>query len=475
MTVLTIRGRFAPSPTGYLHLGNMRTAIFAWLYVKHHHGKFVLRIEDTDQERSTQAAIQVILDGMKWLGLDYDEGPFYQSKRLDRYHEVAEKFIAAGKAYRCYCSKERLSALREQQLANKEKPRYDGHCRDRAPQPTGDGQPYVIRFKNPHNGTVAFKDEVNGTITFNNAELDDLIIIRTDNYPTYNFCVVVDDMDMAITHVIRGADHINNTPRQINIFNALNATPPTYAHVPLILGTDGKLLAKRHGAVSVLQYRDEGFLPEAMLNYFVRLGWSHGDKEIFSREEMIELFDCKDINKSPAAINPEKLLWLNRHYMKTLDPQLIAARLKDFMPAQNLSPADLAAGPDLVEIVQAQCERCETLCEMAAKSRFFYADITHYEEQATKHLSGDALAILRVVMQRFGEFADNDWIKENLHQTIENIATQFATKLGKIAQPIRVALSGTTISPPIDITLQILGKCKSLERINNAIKFIENK
>lgn len=470
---MTIRGRFAPSPTGYLHLGNMRTAIFAWLYVRHHHGKFILRIEDTDQERSTQEAVQVILDGMKWLGLDYDEGPFYQSKRLERYHEVANKLIAEGKAYRCYCSKERLSSLREKQLANKEKPRYDGHCRDRVPQPEDKNAPYVIRFKNPQEGTVVFNDEINGELSFSNSELDDLIIIRTDNYPTYNFCVVIDDMDMGITNVIRGADHINNTPRQINIFNALGAAVvPTYAHVPLILGTDGKLLAKRHGAVSVLQYRDDGFLPEAMLNYFARLGWSHGDQEIFSREELIAFFDCKDINKSPAAINPDKLLWLNRHYLKTLDPKLIAQRLMPFM--ENLK-LDVTQGPPLVDVVIAQRERGETLREIAEKSHFFYGEVNDYEESATKHLSKEAAEILRVVEQRFDLLSENEWLKEKLHQTIEEIAMQFSLKLGKVAQPIRVSLTGTTISPPIDITLQLLGKSKTLARLRAAIVFIEGK
>lgn len=469
---MTIRSRFAPSPTGYLHLGSMRTAIFAWLYARRNQGKFVLRIEDTDQERSTQEAIQVILDGMEWLGLDYDEGPFYQTQRLSRYHEIAEQLIAEGKAYRCTCSKERLAELREQQLADKEKPRYDGCCRDKQlPCPT-DNQPYVIRFKNPQDGEVSFVDEVNGLITFNNSELDDLIIIRTDRYPTYNFCVVVDDMDMGITHVIRGTDHINNTPRQINIFYALGAMPPAFAHVPLILGTDGKLLAKRHGAASVLQYRDEGYLPEAMLNYLVRLGWSHGDQEIFSRDELISLFDCKDINKAPAAINPEKLLWLNRHYLKELDPQLIATRLLPYMLELKL---DLARGPQLLEVVKTQRERCETLREMAVKSRFLYEEITHYEESATKHLSNEALEVLRNVIERFAQFTVEQWTKESLHQVIESIAVQFALKLGKVAQPIRVALTGTTISPPIDVTLQLLGQSKSLARLHKAVEYILSK
>jgi len=470
---MIIRSRFAPSPTGYVHLGNIRTAIYAWLYARHHGGELVLRIEDTDQERSTQEAIQVILDSMAWLGIDYDEGPHYQSKRLDRYHEVAEQLIAEGKAYRCYCSKERLAVLREQQLGNKEKPRYDGACRNQQLDAfsSSSSQPYVIRFKNPQSGTVTFNDEVNGEITFQNSELDDLILIRADGYPAYNFCVVVDDMDMRITHVIRGADHINNTPRQINIFDALNAKHPTYAHVPLILGTDGKLLSKRHGAASVLQYRDDGFLPEAMLNYLIRLGWSHGDQEIFSREEMIELFDSKDINKAPAAINPDKLLWLNRHYMKTLDPQVIAERLVWYLQDLHIDFAH-GRGPNLVEVVKAQRERCETLREMAVKSRFFYEDIAKYEESAMKHLSLEMLDPLRAVIHRF-EMLDL-WSKESLHQVIEDIAKQFSLKLGKVAQPIRVAVTGTTISPPIDVTLQLLSKRIVIDRLTKAVEFISN-
>lgn len=467
---MIVRSRFAPSPTGYLHLGNIRTALYAWLHAKHHGGDFILRIEDTDHERSTQDAIQVILDGMKWLGLDYNEGPFYQTQRMDRYREVAEQLINEKKAYRCYCSKERLETIRAQQLANKEKPRYDGHCLKNPQNIETEGQPFVIRFRNPQEGTVSFVDDINGEITFANNELDDLIIFRSDGYPTYNFSVVIDDMDMQITHVIRGADHINNTPRQINIFRALNATPPTYAHVPLILGPDGKLLSKRHGAASVLQYRDDGFLPEAMINYLLRLGWSHGDKEIFSREEMIELFDSKDINKAAAAINPEKLLWLNRHYIKTLSPQIIAERLAWHMQKLKI---DTTHGPDLVSVVQILCERCETLCEMATKARVFFEDIANYEDQAAKHLTTEIIEPLGHAMKRFIDLGD--WTKENLHQILEDTAKQFDLKLGKVAQPIRVAVTGTVVSPPLDVTLHLLGKHKVVERIKKAIDFIITK
>src|SRR5579872_6140976 len=315
MTVIT---RFAPSPTGYLHIGGARTALYCWLYSRKTRGKFILRIEDTDLERSTEASVQAILDGMAWLNLSYDEGPYYQTKRFDRYKEVIAKLLQEGKAYRCYCSKERLENLRNEQMTNKEKPRYDGFCRDRQDQPEGN---YVVRFKNPLDGTVEFEDLIRGKLSFSNQELDDLIIARSDGTPTYNFTVVVDDLDMKITHVIRGDDHINNTPRQINILRALGGTPPFYAHVPMILGSDGKRLSNRHDAVSVLQYREEGFLPEALLNYLARLGWSHGDQEIFSIDELIQYFDIKDINRSPAAFNPEKLLWLNQHYIKHSDPK----------------------------------------------------------------------------------------------------------------------------------------------------------
>lgn len=463
---MTIRTRFAPSPTGFIHLGNIRTAFYAWLFARHHGGKFILRIEDTDQERSTKEATKAILDSMEWLGLDYDEGPFYQSERLDYYREVAQKLLDAGLAYRCYCSKERLDTLREQQFKQKEKPRYDGHCREKSLPETD--KPYVIRFKNPEHGTVSFDDQVRGLVTFNNEELDDLIIIRTDKYPTYNFCVVVDDLDMRISHVIRGADHVNNTPRQINIIKALNSTPPVYAHVPLILGNDGTLLSKRHGAVNVLQYRDEGFLPEAMLNYLVRLGWSHGDQEIFSREEMIKLFDVKHINKASAAFDPEKLLWLNRHYIKTLPPASIEKTLASEMRSLGI---DITNGPSLIEVIEAQRERCETLCEMAAKSRIFYEDAHSFSADALTHLTNDTKPILQMAHDELTNLSE--WEKEKIHGTIETIAAKFGVKLGKVAQPIRVATTYGTFSPPIDITLKLIGKKRTIERLQDAIRFIE--
>jgi glutamyl-tRNA synthetase len=467
---MTVRTRFAPSPTGYLHIGGARTALYCWLYTRKHQGTFILRIEDTDLERSTPESVDAILDAMSWLKLDYQEGPFYQTQRFDRYNAVMEQLLAEGKAYRCYCTKERLETLRETQLAHKEKPRYDGRCRQLTALP--DGQPYVVRFRNPDEGTVTFDDQVRGSLSFNNRELDDLIIARTDGTPTYNFTVVVDDWDMAITHVIRGDDHINNTPRQINILNALGASVPLYAHVPMILGADGKRLSKRHGAVSVMQYRDEGYLPEALLNYLVRLGWSHGDQEIFSREEMVKLFDLRNINRAPGAFNPEKLLWLNQHYIKTLDPLYVAEHLAWQMEKLKI---DVSQGPALSALVTAQSERCKTLVEIAVKSRFFYQDFENYDAQAAaKNLTAETAPVLALLLEQFK--ALTDWNKSALHNVVQKVAdTLTGSALGKVAQPLRVAVTGGTISPPIDVTLELLGKTKVLARLDKAIKFIKLK
>ncbi len=362
---MTVKTRFAPSPTGYLHVGGARTALYSWLFAQHMQGEFVLRIEDTDLERSTQEAIDAIMDGMNWLGLKWDEGPYYQTKRFDRYKELVAQLQAEDKAYKCYCSTERLEKMREEQMANGEKPRYDGRCRHLAEAPAGD-VPFVIRFKNPEDGSVSFEDHVRGHVEFQNKELDDLIIQRSDGSPTYNFCVVVDDWDMGITHVVRGEDHVNNTPRQINILKALGAPIPEYAHVSMILGDDGKKLSKRHGAVSVMQYRDEGYLPEALLNYLVRLGWSHGDQEVFSMEEMIKLFSLDAINKAASAFNTDKLNWLNNHYIRSLDPQYVAQHLAWHMADQGI---DTSKGPALAEVIKALGERVNTLKELAAQSR----------------------------------------------------------------------------------------------------------
>ena len=462
-----IKTRFAPSPTGYLHVGGARTALFAWLYARRHGGQFVLRIEDTDRERSTPESVQAILDGMAWLGLDYDEGPYYQSERMDRYNEVLDQLIAEGHAYRCYCSRERLDALRAEQMASKQKPRYDGCCRDLTATPEK-GAPHVIRFRNPTEGDVVFKDDIRGPIVFNNKELDDLIIARTDGTPTYNLTVVVDDWDMGITHIVRGDDHVNNTPRQINILKALGADIPQYAHVPMILGDDGKRLSKRHGAVSVMQYRDDGYLPEALLNYLVRLGWSHGDQEVFSRDEMVELFDLSGVSKSAAAFNTSKLQWLNQHYIKEHAAADTAKRLAFHF---NQMGVDTSAGPALAEVVEAQRERAKTLVEMAENSRFFYQEFESYDEKAAnKNLKVDVQQPLQALRDAFA--ALSDWSAQLIHDALIVTAEQHELKLGKLAQPLRVAISGGGVSPPIDVTVELLGRDTTLSRLDRALAFI---
>lgn len=458
------RTRFAPSPTGHLHIGGVRTALYAWLYARHCEGKFVLRIEDTDLERSSDEATKVIIEGMQWLGLNYDEGPFFQSKRMDRYQQVLLRLLNDNKAYRCYCSKERLDDLREKQLANKEKPRYDGLCRN---NPTKENQPFVIRFRNPDSGTVSFEDQVHGLITFQNHELDDLIIARSDGSPTYNFCVIVDDLDMGITHVIRGDDHINNTPRQVNLIKALGATPPVYAHVPMILGPDGKKLSKRHGASNVLEFLEAGFLPDAILNFLIRLGWAHGDQEIFSRAEMVRLFELKDINKAASAMNQEKLLWLNQHYMKTGDPEEIAQHLIWHMRQQKI---DISQGPKLSAIIKVLAERCHTLKEVAEKSHYFYEPITNYEDKAKKCLTPEIAPALKLIRERYELL--NDWQAAKIHEILISAAETLGLKIGQIAQPIRAAVTGGTVSPPLDVTLELIGKKRVLERIEQALKII---
>lgn len=466
---MTIRTRFAPSPTGYLHVGGARTALFSWLYARKHGGTFVLRIEDTDLERSTAESVNAILEGMTWLGLEYDEGPFYQTHRFDRYRELTDRLLAEGKAYHCYCSKEELDAMREEQMARKEKPRYDGRCRHRT-EPRAGVAP-VVRFRNPDDGEVVIEDMVKGRIVVRNAELDDLIIARSDGSPTYNFTVVVDDLDMNITHVIRGDDHVNNTPRQINILKALGAEPPRYGHVPMILGADGARLSKRHGAVSVMQYRDDGYLPEALLNYLVRLGWSHGDQEIFSIDQMIELFDAPDINHSASTFNPDKLLWLNHHYLMHGDPVHVAHHLRWHLGRLGIDPTE---GPDPVEVVKAQRERTKTLVEMAEASVFFYHDFHQYDEKAArKNLSSEAMPGLRALRENLG--ALRPWRRESIHDLIAATADEQGMKMGGVAQPLRVAVSGGAVSPPIDLTLEILGQEKTLERIDRALAWIAKK
>ncbi|OUR66999.1 glutamate--tRNA ligase [Cycloclasticus sp. 46_83_sub15_T18] len=466
---MTVRTRFAPSPTGYLHVGGARTALFSWLYAQKTNGQFVLRIEDTDRERSTEESVQAIFDGMQWLGLAHDEGPFFQTDRFPRYLEIIQQLLEQGDAYHCYCSAEEVEAMREEQRANKQKPRYNGRCRHRSD--AVDGVQPVVRFKNPEQGEVVFDDLVRGTISISNTELDDLIIARSDGTPTYNLTVVVDDLDMNMTHIIRGDDHINNTPRQINIMKALGAKAPLFAHVPMILGDDGARLSKRHGAVSVMQYRDEGFLPEALLNYLVRLGWSHGDQELFSLEQMIELFDIKDVNKTASAFNTDKLLWINQQYIMSAEPERLVAPLAEQL---KTLACDVENGPDLLEIVKTQQERAKTLKEMAEKSLMFYQHYDEFDEKAAKkNFKAAALEPLEMMLAKFEQLAD--WHKESLHEVILATAEALDLKLGKVAQPLRVALSGTSVSPALDATLFLLGRDTSLKNIHKAIDFIKAK
>jgi len=461
----TVVTRFAPSPTGLLHIGGVRTALFSWLYARHNQGKFILRIEDTDRERSTDEAVRVILEGMQWLGLDADEGPYYQTHRYDRYRQVLAQMLERGEAYRCYCTKAELEAMREQQLARKEKPRYDGRCRERTePQP---GIEPVIRFKNPLSGPVIVDDQVHGRVVFDNAELDDLIIARSDGNPTYNFCVVVDDMDMGVTHVIRGDDHLNNTPRQMNMLLSLGATPPVYAHVPMILGADGAKLSKRHGAVSVLQYQQEGYLPDALLNYLVRLGWSHGDQEVFSREEMIAAFDIKDVNKAASAFNPEKLLWLNQQHLMRAPVSVLAPALRAHLAALGV----LVTDDRLLEgVVNAQRERARTLQDMAQNSLFFFRDFEAFDDKAArKHLTAEAVPLLAALVEGFSALPE--WNAGAIHEVINAVALRQGLALGKVAQPLRVAVTGGAVSPPIDITVALLGLEKVRARIKRALGY----
>lgn len=463
MTVVT---RFAPSPTGYLHVGGARTALYSWLFAKSQGGNFVLRIEDTDIERSTQEAIDAILEGMEWLGLTWDDGPHYQTKRFDRYKELIEQLLNEGKAYKCFMPQEELDAIREEQMAKGEKPRYPGTWRDRTDHP--EGHPFVIRFKNPLDGTVVIDDQIRGKIEIANSELDDLIIQRSDGSPTYNFCVVVDDWDMGITHVVRGEDHINNTPRQINILEALGAPVPVYAHVSMILGDDGKKLSKRHGAVSVMQYRDEGYLPEALLNYLVRLGWSHGDQEVFSVGEMIEFFNLDAISSSASAFNTEKLIWLNQHYMKTQPAEEVAEHAKWHFEQQGI---DISNGPTLEAVIAIQAERVKTLKELAEISRYFFEDYKEFDEKAAKkHLRVVAKEPLALVKEKLS--AIDDWNPENIQAAINGTAEALEVGMGKVGMPLRVAVTGSGNSPSLDVTLNLLDNEQIAKRIDKALEYI---
>ena len=463
-----IKTRFAPSPTGFLHVGGVRTALFSYLFAKKSSGKFLLRVEDTDLQRSSQEAVDAILDGMSWLGLQNDEEIYYQTKRFARYDEVVKQLLVEGKAYYCSCSRERLDELREHQQAHNLKTGYDNKCRDMDYIPK-DGESFVVRFKNPLEGVVSWDDAVKGNIAIANQELDDMIIQRADGSPTYNFCVVVDDMDMAISHVIRGDDHVNNTPKQINIYDALGAAIPVFAHVPMILGPDGTKLSKRHGAVNVMAYREDGYLPQAMLNYLVRLGWSHGDQEVFSKEEMEQSFDLNHISASPARFDFEKLKWLNKHYIKESNFVDIKDEVEYHFAKVGL---DIANGPDLAELVPVMAEKVETLVELAEKSSYFYSDDFEYDAAAVKkHIKSTTGEILIATLANLEALGAGNWQDEAaLHSIISTTAEQCECGMGKVGMPLRIAITGSGQSPDIGITLKLIGRSRVVARIHRAIK-----
>ena len=461
---MTCRTRFAPSPTGFLHIGGARTALYCYLEARRRGGQFILRVEDTDRERSTQAAIDAILEAMDWLGLEYDEGPIFQTQRLDRYREVAEKMVADGTAYYAYETREELDAARDAAMAAKEKPRYNGYYRDRN-EPYRNDPNRVIRFKNPIGGSVVFDDKIKGRIEWSNDELDDLVIFRPDGYPTYNFAVVVDDLDMGITDVIRGDDHVNNTPRQINIYRALGATVPHFAHMPMILDPEGAKLSKRSGAADVMSYKHEGYLPHALVNYLARLGWSHGDQEIFSRDELRQLFAIEDVNQKASRLDPAKLGWLNQHYLTTDDPADVATHFEPLLQAAGF---DLASGPRAADVVVALRDRVQTLKEMAERAAVWYQPLTQYDEAAVaKHLVAAARAPLAGVRDQLA--ALGDWTVESVHGALQATGEALGLGLGKIAQPLRVAITGTQVSPSIDHTVFLAGREQALARIDAAL------
>jgi glutamyl-tRNA synthetase len=459
-----VRLRFAPSPTGFLHVGGARTALFNWLLARKQGGKFILRIEDTDVARSTQESVDAILEGMTWLGLDWDEGPFYQSDNFPHYKEQVQRLLNEGKAYKCYCSQEELDAKREQALKDGGKPKYDGTCRDLAPQ-EDDGRPYVIRFRTPKEGTTSWIDAIKGKISFENSELDDLIIQRTDGTPTYNFVVVIDDVSMGMTMVIRGDDHVNNTPRQILLYEALGSPVPTFAHVPMILGADKARLSKRHGATSVMAYRDMGFLPEAMVNYLVRLGWSYGDEEIFSLEDLIQKFAIENVGRSAGVFNTEKLLWLNAHYIKTGDPVRLAGLVTPFLKERGVDPE---AGPDLVAVVKTLQERAKTMLELADGAVFYYnADFAYDEKGAAKFFTPETPALLENLIGKLEALGSLSL--ESIEGAFKEICEEKGIKLGGIGPAVRLALSGTTASPGIFDMILVLGVAETRKRLERAM------
>jgi glutamyl-tRNA synthetase len=468
--VPTVRTRFAPSPTGFLHLGGARTALFAWAFARHHAGRFILRIEDTDRERSTEQAIKAILDGMAWLGLDYDEGPYYQMQRLDRYRTILNDLLDRGLAYPCYTTPAELEALRAEQTSRGEKPRYDGRWRPenlRPGQTPPPGVEPVFRFKNPDDGSVAWDDQVKGRIEIANAELDDLVIVRRDGVPTYNFGVVVDDLDMEITHVIRGDDHVNNTPRQINIIRALGAKPPSYGHLPTVLGADGTKLSKRHGAVSVIEYEKQGFLPEAMINFLARLGWAHGDDEIFSRDGLVEWFDIVHVHPSPARFDIDKLNWVNHEHIKRLSDETLAERLRPFL--ERNPELDLANGPPLASVAALLKERAPTLVKMAQEAEYFYGVTPGMKEVMEKHAAAIDDALRPALAELSASFRTIDWTREAIGAAIKSTAAKHQLKPPQIMMAVRTIVTGTPQTPAIDAVLAVMGRERTIERLQRAL------
>lgn len=463
--LMKVRTRFAPSPTGYLHIGGARTALFCYLFARKHGGDFILRIEDTDQERSSQESVQAILDGMEWLGLDYDEGPFYQTQRFDRYREVVQQLMDSGHAYHCYCSPEEITTMREEASARKEKPRYNGYWRDRTDTPPTGVKP-VIRFKNPLTGTVNIDDAVKGSIVISNAELDDLVIMRSDGTPTYNLTVVVDDIDMQISHVIRGDDHINNTPRQINIFEALGAARPVFAHLPMILGEDGKRMSKRHGAVSVMQYEADGYLPEALLNYLVRLGWSHQDQELFSADEMRRLFTLEAVNRSGSVFDEKKLEWVNQQYFQQSNAEHLGNALLPYMQKLDI---DIDNGFPLGEVAMLLRDRARTLVEMAEAARYFYRAPDSYDDKAMKkQFKPETADILSDAVARLQSL--DSWDASSIQTALDACAEALGIGFGKLGQPLRLAVTGGTQSPSMADTIALINKVDVLARLEKAIE-----
>ena len=461
-----VRTRFAPSPTGYLHIGGARTALFNWLYARNKGGKFILRIEDTDLERSTEASVNAILEGMKWLGLDWDEGPFFQTQRMDRYQYFANKLLEEGKAYYCYCSPEELQERREKALKEGKKPTYDRRCRElKAPVA---GRKPVIRFKAPLEGETVVMDVIKGTVVFKNEELDDLVIVRSDGVPTYNFAVVIDDVDMNITHIIRGDDHLNNTPRQIQIYKALNFDLPVFAHVPMILGSDKTRLSKRHGATSVMAYKEMGYLNKALVNYLVRLGWSCGDEEIFSMDEMIEKFNIENIGKSAAVFNPEKLLWLNAHYIKETPLDELSSLAKEFFEKKGYTIPDR---DKMYRIIESLKPRCRTLVEFAEMGSVYFEDEFEYDGgSVNKFFPNKDVSVLELIKVGIENSSSLD--EKNFEEMIKSVAAQKEVKVVTVAQQLRIALSGKTVSPGLFDIIAVLGKEKTLQRIQRAIDFV---